>query len=260
MIVGDHMSIAWALRRAFCAFSVVAASVVDPGGTPAYALDAPAAPALAAPTATAKSKIVAAPTSNKPAKTAPGKTQSQAPAKPQAQPAATAPKPVQAHPAGWPTNATSDMQRDHRYSPPPPAPEPQKPKTSPAQNTADTASDAPPEAEEQYFFQRMIRARTRIMGSEPAGGAKREERVEAPDNSRHPALDSAKPKEDATKSSGFFNTISALWGGGDPPAQPAASESAAATPTPPPAGSETSRLLSKISGMMPGFLGGSDKK
>ena len=279
------MSIAWARLRAACAFAVVAATVLGPGGTTAYALDAPAPDARSK---AAKSKTTATPVSQKPAtsapdKTAPGKI---APGKiapgktgsgtTQAAPQSAShplppsppppPKPAASHPAGWPTNVTNDTSRESHYTrPPPPAPAPEKPKTPTAQNVADPAADAPPEAEEQYFFQRMIRARTRTMGTDPVD-AKRQDRAETADGARRPAPESTKAGDDASKSSGLLSSISALWGGDAPartaPAQPSAPDVAPA-PTPAkttPAGSEASSLLSKIGTMMPGFLSGSDKK
>ena len=278
------MSIAWARLRAACAFAVVAATVLGPGGTTAHALDAPA------PDATSKaaaSKTAATPASQKPAtsapdktapgkiasgKTTPGKTGSgkiQAAPQSASRPLPPSPppqKPAASHPAGWPTNVTNDTSRESHYTrPPPPAPAPEKPKTPTAQNVADPAADAPPEAEEQYFFQRMIRARTRIMGTDPVD-AKRQERAETADGARRPAPESTKAGDDASKSSGFLSSISALWGGDAPartaPVQPPAPDAAPA-PTPAktaPAGSEANSLLSKIGTMMPGFLSGSDKK
>lgn len=278
------MSIAWARLRAACAFAVVAATVLGPGGTTAYALDAPAPDARSK---AAKSKTTATPVSQKPAtsapdktapgkiapgKIAPGKTGSgTTQAAPQSAshplpPSPPPPKPAASHPAGWPTNVTNDTPRESHYTrPPPPAPAPEKPKTPTAQNVADPAADAPPEAEEQYFFQRMIRARTRTMGTDPVD-AKRQDRAETADGARRPAPESTKAGDDASKSSGFLSSISALWGGDAPartaPAQPSAPDVAPA-PTPAktaPAGSEASSLLSKIGTMMPGFLSGSDKK
>lgn len=273
------MSIAWARLRAACAFAVVAATVLGPGGTTAYALDAPAPDARSK---AAKSKTTATPVSQKPAtsapdktapgKIAPGKTGSgttQAAPQSASHPLPPSPppqKPAASHPAGWPTNVTNDTSRESHYTrPPPPAPAPEKPKTPTAQNVADPAADAPPEAEEQYFFQRMIRARTRTMGTDPVD-AKRQDRAETADGARRPAPESTKAGDDASKSSGFLSSISALWGGDAPartaPAQPSAPDVAPA-PTPAkttPAGSEASSLLSKIGTMMPGFLSGSDKK
>lgn len=278
------MSIAWARLRAACAFAVVAATVLGPGGTTAYALDAPAPDARSK---AAKSKTTATPVSQKPAtsapdktapgkiapgKIAPGKTGSgttQAAPQSASHPLPPSPppqKPAASHPAGWPTNVTNDTPRESHYTrPPPPAPAPEKPKTPTAQNVADPAADAPPEAEEQYFFQRMIRARTRTMGTDPVD-AKRQDRAETADGARRPAPESTKAGDDASKSSGFLSSISALWGGDAPartaPAQPSAPDVAPA-PTPAkttPAGSEASSLLSKIGTMMPGFLSGSDKK
>ena len=278
------MSIAWARLRAACAFAVVAATVLGPGGTTAYALDAPAPDARSK---AAKSKTTATPVSQKPAtsapdktapgkiapgKIAPGKTGSgttQAAPQSASHPLPPSPppqKPAASHPAGWPTNVTNDTSRESHYTrPPPTAPAPEKPKTPTAQNVADPAADAPPEAEEQYFFQRMIRARTRTMGTDPVD-AKRQDRAETADGARRPAPESTKAGDDASKSSGFLSSISALWGGDAPartaPAQPSAPDVAPA-PTPAkttPAGSEASSLLSKIGTMMPGFLSGSDKK
>ncbi len=278
------MSIAWARLRAACAFAVVAATVLGPGGTTAYALDAPAPDARSK---AAKSKTTATPVSQKPAtsapdktapgkiapgKIAPGKTGSgttQAAPQSASHPLPPSPppqKPAASHPAGWPTNVTNDTSRESHYTrPPPPAPAPEKPKTPTAQNVADPAADAPPEAEEQYFFQRMIRARTRTMGTDPVD-AKRQDRAETADGARRPAPESTKAGDDASKSSGLLSSISALWGGDAPartaPAQPSAPDVAPA-PTPAkttPAGSEASSLLSKIGTMMPGFLSGSDKK
>ena len=279
------MSIAWARLRAACAFAVVAATVLGPGGTTAHALDAPAPDARSKATT---SKTAATPASQKPAtsapdktapgkiasgKTTPGKTGSgkiQAAPQSASRPLPPSPppqKPAASHPAGWPTNSTSDTSRESHYNrpPPPSAPAPEKPKTPTAQNVADPAADAPPEAEEQYFFQRMIRARTRIMGTDPVD-AKRQERAETADGARRPAPESTKAGDDASKSSGFLSSISALWGGDAPartaPVQPPAPDAAPA-PTPAktaPAGSEANSLLSKIGTMMPGFLSGSDKK
>ena len=278
------MSIAWARLRAACAFAVVAATVLGPGGTTAHALDAPAPDARSKATT---SKTAATPASQKPAtsapdktapgkiasgKTTPGKTGSgkiQAAPQSASRPLPPSPppqKPAASHPAGWPTNVTNDTPRESHYTrPPPPAPAPEKPKTPTAQNVADPAADAPPEAEEQYFFQRMIRARTRTMGTDPVD-AKRQDRAETADGARRPAPESTKAGDDASKSSGFLSSISALWGGDAPartaPAQPSAPDVAPA-PTPAkttPAGGEASSLLSKIGTMMPGFLSGSDKK
>ena len=276
------MSIAWARLRAACAFAVVAATVLGPGGTTAYALDAPAPDARSK---AAKSKTTATPVSQKPAtsapdktapgkiapgKIAPGKTGSgttQAAPQSASHPLPPSPppqKPAASHPAGWPTNVTNDTPRESHYTrPPPPAPAPEKPKTPTAQNVADPAADAPPEAEEQYFFQRMIRARTRTMGTDPVD-AKRQDRAETADGARRPAPESTKAGDDASKSSGLLSSISALWGG-DAPARtaPAQPSDPAPAPTPAktaPAGSEANSLLSKIGTMMPGFLSGSDKK
>jgi len=236
------MSIAWARLRAACAFAVVAATVLGPGGTTTYALDAPAPDARSK---AAKSKTTATPVSQKPAtsapdktapgkiapgKIAPGKTGSgttQAAPQSASHPLPPSPppqKPAASHPAGWPTNVTNDTPRESHYTrPPPPAPAPEKPKTPTAQNVADPAADAPPEAEEQYFFQRMIRARTRTMGTDPVD-AKRQDRAETADGARRPAPESTKASDDASKSSGFLSSISALWGGDAPartaPAQP----------------------------------------
>ena len=58
------------------------------------------------------------------------------------------------------------------------------------------AADAPPEAEEQYFFQRMIRARTRTMGTDPVD-AKRQDRAETADGARRPTPESTKAGDDA---------------------------------------------------------------
>jgi hypothetical protein len=273
------MSIAWARLRAACAFAVVAATVLGPGGTTAHALDAPApdARSKAATSKAAASKTAATPASQKPATSAPGKTalgktgsgKTQAAPQSASHPLPPSPppqKPAASHPAGWPTNVTNDTPRESHYTrPPPPPPAPEKPKTPTAQNVADPAADAPPEAEEQYFFQRMIRARTRTMGTDPVD-AKRQDRAETADGARRPAPESTKAGDDASKSSGFLSSISALWGSDAPartaPAQPSAPDVAPA-PTPAktaPAGSEASSLLSKIGTMMPGFLSGSDKK
>ncbi len=271
------MSIAWARLRAACAFAVVAATVLGPGGTTAHALDAPAPDARSktATSKTAASKTAATPVSQKPATSAPGKTapgktgsgKTQAAPQSASHPLPPSPppqKPAASHPAGWPTNVTSDTPREsHDTRPPPPAPALEKPKNPTAQNVADPAADAPPEAEEQYFFQRMIRARTRIMGTDPVD-AKRQDRAEPADGARRPAPESTKAGDDASKSSGFLSSISALWGG-DAPARtaPAQPSDPAPAPTPvktAPAGSEANSLLSKIGTMMPGFLSGSDKK
>jgi hypothetical protein len=274
------MSIAWARLRAACAFAVVAATVLGPGGTTAHALDAPApdakskaAASNAGATPVSQKPATSAPSKIAPGKAAPGKTVSgKTQAIPQSAsrplpPSPPPPKPTASHPAGWPTNSTSDTSRESHYNrpPPPSAPAPEKPKTPTAQNAADTAADAPPEVEEQYFFQRMIRARTRIMGTDPVD-AKRQDRAETADDVRRPASESTKTGDDASKSSGFLSSISALWGGDAPartaPVQPTAPDAAPA-PTPAktaPAGSEANSLLTKIGTMMPGFLGGSDKK
>lgn len=265
------MSVARARLRAACAFAVVAATVLGPGGTTAHALDAPAPEA--------KSKAAATPVSQKPATSAPGKTapvkiapgktgSGKTQAAPQSAshplpPSPPPPKPAASHPAGWPTNATSDTPRESHYTRPPPAPEPEKPKAPPAQNAADPAADAPPEAEEQYFFQRMIRARTRIMGTD-SGDAKRQDRADSADGARRPAAEATKVGDEAPKSSGFLGSISALWGGDAPartaPAQTAAPDVAPSPQKPASAGGETNSLLSKIGSMLPGFPGASDKK
>lgn len=258
------MSIAWAPWRAVCASAVVVVTAIGPGGTTARALDAPAPavksssakPVIAKPPL-AKTTVVAAPAGDKAAKSRPVNQQPSLQSSPQP------PKPAAAHPAGWPTNATSDAPRESRYSHPPPAPEPEKPKAPPAQNAAEPAADAPPEAEEQYFFQRMIRARTRIMGTDP-GDAKRQDRADSAEGARRPAPEPTKAGDEAPKSSGLLGSISALWGG-DAPARTAAAQTATPDVAPSPqkpssAGGETNSLLSKIGSMLPGFPGASDKK
>jgi len=239
--MGGLMSIAGARLRAACASAVIAALVPGPGGTPARALDAPV---------TVKNgPAPTPPTTRKPAKVISGK--------PPVPPPPT--KPGLPHPAGWPAAPIGDGPANHRdASLPPNATE--KANNSKLQDTAPESVDAPPEAEEQNFFQRMIRARTRTIETEP-NDPKRRDLAEPPDGYRRPTQDTDRAVEtEASKSPGIFGTIGALWNGGGPTGKPAEEQGATSAPKPATDASETGGLLGKIGGMLPGFLRGSDKK
>lgn len=241
------MSFAWARYGAACVLAIFAASVPGPGGQPACAPDASAAEKAGA------AGVGTAQASRKPSKASPIK--SAVPSPP--------PRPGLAHPAGWPAAPIGDGSTNHRGAPLTASP-PEQPKSQELQNIVSPSPEAPPETEEQNFFQRMIRARTRAIESEP-GDPRRKELAEPPDGYRRqtPSKPDAPEAVDdeTTKSPGIFGTIGAIWGNLIPPGKTdGAAAGAASGPKPGSDAGETGGLLGKIGGMMPGFLRGSDKK
>ena len=242
--MGVRMSIAWPRLCAACAFAIIVALVPGPGVTPARALDAPIA-----------EKKPAAPSaaSRKPAKVIPGKTLAPVPPT----------KPVLSHPAGWPAapiGGAPANQRDATVSPAPP----DKIKSQQQQDLTPQPAETPPEAEEQNFFQRMIRARTRAIESEPDDPGRRQ-LTEPPDGYRRPTQGSSPDSSqtvdtEAEKSSGIFGAIGALWNGRGLAGKTGGADGAPAAPKPAPDASDGAGLFDKIGGMLPGFLRGSDKK
>jgi hypothetical protein len=236
------MSIARARLRAACVLAVFAAAVYDPDGTPARALDAPAE-------GTDTVVRVKAPAgSRKPAKVQAVKAAAHA----------SPPKPGLPHPSGWPAAPIGDGPANRRNAPPSSRP-PEQARAPEIDNHAPPGAETPPEVEEQNFFQRMIRARTRTIESEP-DDPRRKELAEPPDGYRRqtPSEPDA-VKRETNKSRGILGTLDALWSNvtqagktdesGPPPA-----------PKPEPDTSESGGLLGKIGGMLPGFLRGSDKR
>jgi len=222
--------------------AAIAVPVCDPGGSPARALDAP-------PTGIGKAVRIGAPAAiQKPPKAKPVKTPATAPPAKSGLP----------HPAGWPAAPIGDGPAN-RGDAPPSARQRERARAPESENNAPQASEAPPEVEEQNFFQRMIRARTRTIESEP-DDPKRKELAEPPDGYRRQTQAEPDPvNKENNKSRGILGTLGALWGNviqtgktdeaGPPPA-----------PKPEPETSEGGGLLGKIGGMIPGFLRGSDKK
>ena len=274
------MSIAWALLRAVCAIAVIAAVAAGHGGSMARAQDAPAAaPGATEPGKTSPSKTSLGKTT--PGKTISGKTSldktatgktatgktatsaaSRKPAKAETGKVSVPSPPTKpglAHPAGWPAAPVDGAPADRRDAAASPLPH-ARGKSEESQNSASPAAEAPAEAEEQNFFQRMIRARTRALEPEP-NDPKRRDLAEPPDGYRHSTQDPSEARnEEANKSAGILGAIGSLWNGGGPTGKTNDSGGATSAPKPAPDASETGGLLGKISGMLPGFLRGSDKK
>lgn len=231
---------------AACALAFIAAAAAGPGGKPAHALDAPSVAAK-------KSKTAGAGTtqaSRKPAKGVTGEPLVPLP------PA----KPGLAHPAGWPAapmgNDSPTTPHDAQSSATPP----EQAGDQELQNIAPPPAEAPPEAEEQNFFQRMIRARTRTIESEP-NDPRRKELAEPPDGYRRQTQGSPDAGDPETnKIPGLIGAIGALWNGGGSPGKTEEARGAASAPKTGSDASETGGLLGKIGGMLPAFLRDSVKK
>ena len=237
------MSAGWTRTRAACVYAIIAAAGQGSGGTPACALDAPA---------DQKTGAVGARTAQinrKSAKPLPVKASVPAP------PA----KPGLPHPAGWPAAPIGGDSATHRNVPSS-AGTSAEPKQNEIQRIEASSPEAPPEVEEQNFFQRMIRARTRAIETEP-DDPKRRELVDPPDGYRRQTPTTPQAADKGTnKSQGLLGILGALWGNGTPPGK--TDEAAGAPPAAKPGSdvNETGGLLGKIGGMIPGFLQGSDKK
>ncbi len=240
------MFIASARLRAVCALVLIAAAATGPGGIPARALDA-------SPAAAKKSKAAGVGTEQagrKPTKALTGEALVPLPPT----------KPGLAHPAGWPAapigDASPTTPRDAQSSATPPEQaEDQEP-----QNNASPSAEAPPEAEEQNFFQRMIRARTRTLESEP-NDPRRKELAEPPDGYRRQTQASPDAVDHETsKPPGLLGAIGALWNGGGALGKTDGARGAASAPKNGTDASETGGLFGKIGGMLPSLLRGSDNK
>ena len=243
------MSNASARLCAACALAFIAAAAAGPGGGPARALSAPAAPAAAG----KKSKPAGVGTvqaSRKPTKVETGEPLVPLPPT----------KPGLAHPAGWPAAPIGDDSPTTPRDAPSSATPPQEAGDQRLQNIASPSAETLPEAEEQNFFQRMIRARTRSLESEP-NDPRRKELAEPPDGYRHQTQaspDAVDPEHN--KSPGLFGAIGALWNGGGSPGKTEEARGAASAPKTGSDAGETGGLLGKIGGMLPALLRGSDKK
>lgn len=234
------MSIAWARLNAACAVAFIAALVTGPGVTPALALDSPVA---------GKIKTAPSATPRKPAKVTPGKILVPSPPT----------KPGSLNPAGWPAAPIGDAPASSSDGPSP-ATQSEKQKNPDLQNSASPTPDTQPEAGEQNFFQRMIRAHTRAIESEPSDSGRRE-LAEPQEDPRRPTQETSGSSDpEANKSQGFLGAIGTIWSGVVAPGKNNGSEGATSAPKPAPDTSDTGGLLGKIGGILPGLLRGSDKK
>lgn len=238
------MSVAWPRLRAACAIAIIAATAPGVGVTTAHALDAPLVE---------KKPAAPSPAGRKPAKAMPGKTLAPSPPT----------KAVLSHPAGWPAAPIGGAPANQRDATGSPAPT-DNVKRQQEQDLTPQPAEAPPEAEEQNFFQRMIRARTRAIESEPNDLGRRQ-LTEPPDGYRRPTQgsspDAAQTVEaEAEKPSGIFGAIGKLWNGRGPAGKTGEAEGASTAPKPAPDASESTGLFGKIGDMLPGLLRNSDKK